>query len=442
MLHPLVLVAMLIAIALILGLPRKYVIAPFLLMAFLVPLSQQIVLGGVHVLVLRIVIVAGLARMLFGKQRVLAGGWNSMDSVFLMWALFRAIAFILLNRDMGAVVNQVGFLWDSLGAFFVLRFLIRDDGDIQRLVKVLCVIAGFVAVCMLNEHFRQVNIFGFLGSGRTVPEIRDGSVRAQGPFAHALLAGTFGGILVPLFVSLWITSKSKVLAVVGIVSSTVITFMSASSTPILAYVASVVGLCCWPIRSRMRMVRWAIVIALVGLNMVMKAPVWFLIAHIDVVGGSSADHRAHLVDLFIRNFGDWWLVGTNAAASWGWDMWDTCNQYVQEGESGGLAAFLCFVGLIVLSFKKIGRARKAARGSSEREWFFWCLGAAMFANVTAFFGIAYFDQTTVMWYALLAMITVATLRKKRELPKTSGEEISSLQTEPEYAPTSLASSIG
>jgi len=433
---------MLIAIVLIFALPRKYIIVPFLVMAFLVPLSQQIVLGGVHVLVLRIVTLAGLTRMLFGKQRVLAGGWNSMDTVFLLWALFRMTAFILLNRDMGAVVNQVGFLWDSLGAFFVLRFLIRDDDDIQRLIKVLSVIAGVVAICMLNEHFRQVNVFGILGGVRTVPEIRDGSVRAQGPFAHALLAGTFGGILVPLFVALWITSKSKVLAAVGLVSSTVITFMSASSTPILAYVASVVGLCFWPIRRRMRLVRWAVVMALVGLNMVMKAPVWFLIAHIDVVGGSSADHRAHLVDLFIRNIGDWWLIGTNNAASWGWDMWDTCNQYVQEGESGGLATFLCFVALIVLSFKKIGRGRKAARGSSEREWFFWCLGAAMFANVTAFFGITYFDQTSVMWYALLAVIAAATLRKSRELPKPRGEEMPLAQTEPAYAPTFLAGSLG
>jgi hypothetical protein len=52
----------------------------------------------------------------------------------------------------------------------------------------------------------------------------------------------------------------------------------------------------------------------------MKAPVWFLIARIDLAGGSSGYHRAMLIDTFLRHFGDWWLLGTKDAFSWGWDM--------------------------------------------------------------------------------------------------------------------------
>jgi hypothetical protein len=41
------------------------------------------------------------------------------------------------------------------------------------------------------------------------------------------------------------------------------------------------------------------------------------------------------------------------------------------------------------------------------------LGASLFANVVAFFGISYFDQTIVAWYALLAMIYAATISVRR-----------------------------
>lgn len=158
---------------------------------------------------------------------------------------------------------------------------------------------------------------------------------------------------------------------------------------------------------------------LVSLHLVMKAPVWMLISHIDVTGGSSADHRAHLVDLFIRNVSDWWLVGTNNNANWGWDMWDTCNQYVQEGETGGMAAFICFIALLVLNFKKIGVALKSAKGNVKRQWRMWLLGAGVFANLTAFFGISYFDQTQFSWYVFLAIVAAAAVPVWAESPEKS-----------------------
>jgi hypothetical protein len=261
---------------------------------------------------------------------------------------------------------------------------------------------------MLNEHFRMQNVFGILGGLAIVPETRDGLVRAEAAFSHPLLAGTFGATLLPLFFLYWHNGKSKAVAVVGILSSTVMTICASSSTPLLAYAAGIGAVCFWPFRKHMRIFRWGIAIALLTMQLVMKAPVWFVISHISLFGSSSSDHRAYLVDAFVRHFGDWWLVGTNAAGTWGWDMWDTSNQYVAEGESGGLAAFVCFLAMISYCFSRIGKARKAVEGDRAKEWYFWFLGAALFANVVGFFGISYFDQTKVMWYALLVMIATST----------------------------------
>ncbi|HEY4817327.1 MAG TPA: hypothetical protein VIH67_07840 [Candidatus Acidoferrum sp.] len=413
LLHPIVLAAMLIAIVLIFLLPRKYVIWPVLVTAFLIPIGQTVLVGGLHFFVIRIIILAVSARifasMFTSPEGAFGNRWSTLDTIFVFWALFRALAGVLVfSLNSSAIVYQGGFLLDALGGYFVLRYLIRDDDDIYKAIRVFAVISVIIAGCMLFEKFHQVNVFGLLGGVRAAPEVRLGSVRAEGPFQHELLAGTFGATLLPLFFLLWKRGTSQILAVLGAISSTVMVVTSHSSTSVLAYGAALIAICAWPLRRHMRPVRWAVVLVLVALHLAMKAPVWFLIARVDIVGGSSGYHRAMLVNDFITHFRDWWLIGTADNAQWGYTMWDLCNQFVSEGELGGLATFACFVAMVVLGFSRIGTARKNVEGDREKEWYFWLLGATLLSHVTAFFGVSYFDQTRVLWFATLAFIVTAT----------------------------------
>src|SRR5690348_1399167 len=86
LMHPVVFVAMLMAILLILSVPRKFVIIPFLLCIFVVPRGQQLYIGGTHWYVLRILILAGLARLARAKFNV-GGGLNGIDKAFALWAV-------------------------------------------------------------------------------------------------------------------------------------------------------------------------------------------------------------------------------------------------------------------------------------------------------------------------------------------------------------------
>jgi hypothetical protein len=176
----------------------------------------------------------------------------------------------------------------------------------------------------------------------------------------------------------------------------------------MAFAAAIVAWCAWPFRNKLRIFRWGVVIAILALHMVMKAPVWMLIARIDLIAGNSGYHRAMLIDQCIRHFWDWWLIGTNAAASWGWDMWDLSNQFVQEADEGGLITFVCFVLIIAKTFSKIGRARKAVEGQPEQERFMWLLGVTLVTHCVCFFGITYFDATRIVWFAFLSIVTAAT----------------------------------
>ncbi len=66
----------------------------------------------------------------------------------------------------------------------------------------------------------------------------------------------------------------------------------------------------------MRAIRWGIVVILLALHAVMKAPVWFLISRLSELTGGSGWYRSALIDAFIRHFDEWWLIGTGYTAHW------------------------------------------------------------------------------------------------------------------------------
>jgi hypothetical protein len=418
-LHPIVLVAMLAAIILILILPRRFAVLPFLGIAFLTPIGQQLYLGGVHWFVLRIVILAGLIRVFARKEHSAQKSGLRMHSIekpMVICILAQAVCVVLLFRDGGSLVNQIGFVWDMWGSYFLLRSLIRGESDMYRVLKFLAVVTLPIAIGMVIEQEKTVNIFGQLGGLPLVPEIREGKVRSQGVFTHSLMAGSFAATQIPLFVLLWRNGKARVFGALGLLGALTMTLTSNSSTPLLALFAGVFGMLLWPLRKKMRTIRWGIVGTLFVLNLAMKAPIWFLIARIDLAGGSSSYHRAELIDEFIKHFSNWWLIGTADNGSWGLDMFDVQNQYVNIGETGGLLALVCFVVVISRAFGRIGDYRKRVNGNIIAERTCWLLGAALFANVVAFFGVNYFDQSREGWFLLLVFIDAITAARLFDQP--------------------------
>jgi hypothetical protein len=276
-------------------------------------------------------------------------------------------------------------------------------------LAVICIIQS---ICMINEQISHVNVFGYLGGMNIGVTIRDGQIRSQGAIG-CIQAGAFSGAQIPLFVWLWTKGKSAILGCAGLVGATAMVITSHSSTSFLAIFGSVVGLAFWPLRKQMRMVRWGIVAALVSLHMVMKAPVWALIAHIDLTGSSSGDHRYRLMDGCIRHFSDWWLLGYKYYGAWGYSMWDLCNQFVAVALTGGLVTLVCYIMIFSRSFGALGDARKKVDGDRGREWLLWALGSALFAVLVAHFGINYMAQLMMTFFPLLCCISVATFEAMR-----------------------------
>jgi hypothetical protein len=441
--HPVVAVAVLLAAALIFFLRRRYVIIPFLSAGLLLPMDQLVVLGPFHFQMLRVLILCGWIRVLIerltSKRPLLSTRLNTLDKLVILFALVDALDYVLLWQGSAeAFVNRCGVLYTVLGIYFLFRILIRNEEDVVSAIKVLAYVSAVIAVVMLIEQVTGRNPYAFLGGSRAWTRealmARSEKFRATAAFSHPILAGTFGGVSMPLFVGLWARrQREHVCAAVGGVSATLIVFASASSTPIMAYAAGIVGVGLWRLRKDMRVIRWGVMVGLVALHLVMKAPVWSLIQRVDLVGGSSSYHRYYLLDQFLRRFSDWWFLGMKSTEVWGADMWDHANQYVALGTTSGIVPLLLFLLTIVYGFRYLGTARRCSESDKKKCFFVWTLGAALFANVVGFFGISYFDQTVLVWWCLLAMITIApSMAEKRGPVVRNGTSTLSNLNQPQY----------
>jgi hypothetical protein len=410
LLNPLVAVWMLIAIVLILVLPRKQAITPFILAVFTIPVGQVVVLGSLHFTVLRILILAGLVRRARSRAKF-PGGFNPVDQMVVLWTV-SALGIVSLQwMDMQALIHNLGDFLDALGGYCVVRFLIPDGDAIRRTIKTLALVCVIQGTCMMNEQITHRNIFGYLGGMPLAVTIRDGKIRSEGVMG-CIYAGVFAGVLIPLFLWLWTAGKSRLAACAGLAGATAMVVTSNASTSSMALGGGLVGLIFWPLRKSMRLVRWAFAMTLLALHMVMHGPVWSLIARVDLTGSSSSEHRSYLVDATIRHFSDWWLLGYKYYNLWGWGMWDTCNQFVDVAVKGGLLTLVCYIAIFKRSFGAIGRARKQVNGDRAQELLLWCLGADLFANVVASFGINYMAQLLMSLFPLLACISVATFEAR------------------------------
>jgi hypothetical protein len=411
MLTPVMALAMFIVIGLIFTRPRNKVITPFLLGCFTIPLGQVVVLGGMHFTVLRILIIAGLIR------RAISGGaspigkfpgkFNGVDRMVIIWVVALQTLLTLQWMEMQDFIHNLGDFLDMFGGYLVVRFFIPDGETVRRTVKTLAVICIIQGVCMLNEQILHVNVFGYFGGFGPGLTIRDGKIRSQGVLG-SISGGAFAGALIPLFLWLCTQRKCRMLAYAGLAGATAMVFTSNSSTSSLALAASALAIFFWPLRKQMRMVRWGLVLTLLALHLVMKAPVWALISRVDLTGSSSGYHRYELVDNCIRHFGDWWLFGYKHYDQWGFLMFDMCNQFVVQAVGGGLLCLVAYIAIFSRSFGAIGKARKKVDGDRSHEWLLWCLGCTLFSVVVAHFGINYPPTTEIGLFTFWTVISVAT----------------------------------
>jgi len=394
----------------LLFLPRRWAPLPLLIGACYITRYQSIEIEPFHFTVLRLLIIAGLVRVLIRGER-LEGGMNGLDRLMLIWAVSMIVTSCLHKNPSEAVINRSGLIFDACGIYFLLRIFYRSLDDINNLCVFTSILLLPVAVEMIYEKYTAYNLFSEF-SGGSVLYIREGHIRAQGPFAHAILAGTVGAVCLPLMIGIWHQHRNA--AMVGVMVCMVMIISSSSSGPILSAFASSGALFMWRYREQrqLRFIRWFAVITYVALDVVMKDPAYFLMARIDLVGGSAGWHRSRLIQSSIKHLSEWWLYGTDytrhwmpSGVSWSPEHTDITNHYLQQGVDGGLPLMLLFIAILFKGFSIVGQTvRQSADLPQEHRFMIWALGASLFSHAVTFISVSYYDQSFLFIYLTLAAI--------------------------------------
>jgi hypothetical protein len=404
-LHPVALVMMVLLGLAMLIVPRRWAVIPMLVMACFISPAQRIVIFSLDFNLLRVMIVFGWVRLfLYGEFTDLK--LKVIDWAMIACAIVSTIAYTFLNDDsFFAFVNRLGDDFDALGMYFLFRCLVRNWDDLYRITLGFIVLSVPVMFCFIVEASTGRNLFGFLGGVPEITLIREGRLRCQGAFAHPIMAGCFWAAVMPLMAGLGFRGgKMRVASIVGLIASSIIVILCASSTPLLAILAGLIGAACFFIRYHMRLVRWGALAMVIALHLFMHGPVWHLIAQIDVLGGSTGWHRFNLINQTIEHFDEWWLVGTLNTPKWGQGLGDITNQYVLEAITGGLLTLIIFILIISLAFAGVGRLWRVVHADRQRMIMAWSLGVTMFVHVANFMAVSYFGQIIMVWYLTLAAI--------------------------------------
>lgn len=183
---------------LLLGLPRRYALVPIIVLVCFMTMGERLVVAGLDFPMLRILMLAGWARVIVRGEAQL-GQWTPIDKALIAFIISSIVSYTILWGTSEAFINRLGQAYNLLGSYFLFRFLIRDTSDIVRAFKILAICAIPLASAMLIEKISGRNAFAIFGGVPLLTAVRNGAVRCQGPFAHPILAGTFGATIFPSY---------------------------------------------------------------------------------------------------------------------------------------------------------------------------------------------------------------------------------------------------
>ncbi len=385
--------------------PRKWAFTPILIACFhLGDLEIIPNLTPVRIMILCGLIRAGISGTLVFKPTC------TLDKAFYVFSTIALLVSAAPRLDIPSPISQnLGLILNVHGTYLYGRSLLVGDKLIERYTIAMILLLLPLAALLTFEQRTRQNIYYHLGARADSSMVRGDRNRALGPFQHAILSGTVGAAALPFALILW--RRKKIHGIVGIGASLAIVVSSASSGPMAAAIVTAAALMVWPARRWLSMIQRIGLVMVFVLHLISTRGIWYLMARMDLAGGSTGYHRAKLIDSAINDFGDWWLFGTDytrnwmfSGVSWSSRHTDITNYYLQFGVTGGMGLLLAFVAILYYGFKTYGIRLRATNFENSTENFgLWCLGCSLVAHATSFLSVAYFDQSYANLFMLIAL---------------------------------------
>jgi len=371
--------------------------------ACIIPQDQRIIIFDLDFTTIRFCIIFAILRLYFCNE-VRRIKWNAFDKLFFTWVIVGAVVYSIQWHNMRAVIFKCGTLYDSLGLYWIFRMTIVSWGDIHRVVKMFAIFAVISAPLIMYERITHNNLFAHMGHVKGA--FHAGRFRCEGPFPHFIMMGLFWASLIPIFVSYFVARRSKLFYTLASLSALVCVVLSASSTPYMTVVAIVFFGALWKYRRYGRLIVLGIGVATFALHVVMNSPVWHVVCNIKVFSGSTGWHRFILFDQFVKNIGEWFLLGCHGVEHWGIFKGDITNQYVLEGVRGGAITLVIFIILVVQAVRITGICSMASR-NRETRILYWGFCVSILGHCVSFWGVSYFGQIMMLLFFTMAIVSFA-----------------------------------
>jgi hypothetical protein len=376
--------------------------------------SQALDLFGFNMFAMRFLELAGFARVV-ARREFSFSGLNPIDRAMLLLYTFTPIVYVLRASEGQTYV--VGAAVDAVLCYFTFRGLIGNIEDFKWFLDAFILLLAPYAALLLLETLTAHVPFRVLGA-EDIGWAREGRPRCIGSFRNPTLLGTLGASFLPLYIGSFLAQTARRrLSLAGIGLCIFIVWSSNSGGSAACAGVGMLGWLLWRLRAKMYWVRRSVAVGIFLLALVMKAPVWYLLARVSSITGGDGYHRAHLLDMAFQRLGRWWFAGMPVKDTADWFPYvqqvtggaDMTNYFLAFGITAGLGSMILFVLLLKRTFSMLGialaRSRSTKTLSAGSDYILWGLGVMLAAHIFNWLGITYFDQTQVYWYMQLAAIS-------------------------------------
>jgi hypothetical protein len=220
------------------------------------------------------------------------------------------------------------------------------------------------------------------------------------------MMGLFWSSVVPIFVAYFAAWRKKLFFALASVSALICVILSASSTPYVAVLAVAFFGAFWKYRRYGRLIALGVGAAIFALHVVMNSPVWHIVCRFNFFSGSTGYHRYLLFDRFVKNIGEWFLIGCRTVEHWGIWKGDITNQYVLEGVRGGAVTLAIFIIMMIQAVRIPGICSIISR-NRETRILCWGFCLSILGHCVSFWGVSYFGQIMMLLYFTLAIVSFA-----------------------------------
>jgi hypothetical protein len=398
--------------------PRRWALLAMMAGVFFLTQGHSVSVAGLNIYPIRFLAAVAFGRVL-ARRELAWSRLNKIDWTLLLLYNYAALIWILRSPDVTPQQFAAGV--DPTLGYLALRALVGSLEDLRWFLNAFVVLLIPFTLLVFVERLTAQSPFIIVGAESQLL-FRNEVARCQGSFRHAILLGSVAASFFSLYIGLWLTGTRRAVALLGGVACLALVILANSGGPLTSTATALLGWSVWSVRDRMFLVRRAVIGMVLFLLLFMKAPIWYLPYKISGIVGGGGYHRGLLMDQAWQELHKWWLTGMDIKDTASWLPYvhelfggaDVTNQYLLFGIRAGLPAIMLCVILLAFAFKNLGQALSPRRLSDERgradDLLLWGLGVAVLVHAVSWWGVAYFDQSYVVWLMHIAALSGAAQR--------------------------------